>query len=340
MVIGIDASRANEVKKTGTEWYAYHLIQEFKKIADPNDQFILYSKEPLRGELAELPSNFASKVLNWQPKFLWTQIRLSLEMLLKRPNILFVPAHTIPFIHPKNTVTTLHDVGFERFSKLYSKKIIGNRSSFTKFLVNILIRVLTLGKYGSNEYDYHRFSARFALKHAKEILTISKFSKKEIVELFGVKYDRKISVIPLAHDKSILEFDYSGVRVNQILKQYHISQPFILYIGRLEEKKNIAGLIDAFHSLRSNYGFDGQLALIGRPGYRFDVVMQKIEKYKLNNFVIHPGWVTEEERVILLRSAAVFIFPSFYEGFGIPLLEAMAVGVPVVASNVASIPEV
>ncbi|MBL7047693.1 MAG: hypothetical protein ISR95_08730, partial [Candidatus Marinimicrobia bacterium] len=245
MVIGIDASRANEVKKTGTEWYAYHLIQEFKKIADPNDQFILYSKEPLRDELAKLPSNFKSKVLNWPPKFLWTQLRLSFEMLFQRPSVLFVPAHTIPVIHPRNTITTLHDVGFERFHNLYSKKTIGYNTSFAKWLVNILVRILTLGKYGSNEYDYHRFSARFALKHAKKILTISKFSKKEIIDLFGANYAKKISVIPLAYDKSSFETTYSEATKDQVLKKYNIRKPYILYIGRLEEKKNIIGLVEA-----------------------------------------------------------------------------------------------
>jgi glycosyltransferase involved in cell wall biosynthesis len=340
MVIGIDASRANEIKKTGTEWYAYHLIQEFKKIADPNDQFVLYSKEPLRGELGVLPSNFTSKVLKWPPRFLWTQLRLSLEMLVSRPSVLFVPAHTIPIIHPKNTVTTLHDVGFERFHKLYSKNSIGYQTSFAKWFINILVKIFTLGKYGSNEYDYHRFSARFALKHAKRVLTISKFTKREIMQLFDSKFDKKIRVIPLAYDKTRLENNYSDSNINNVLMKYHIRQPYIMYIGRLEEKKNILGLIDAFKTLREKYSFNGQLVLIGKPGYRFEVAKQKIEEYRLEELIIQPGWVTEEERIILLKSSAVFVFPSFYEGFGIPPLEAMALGVPVVASNAASIPEV
>ncbi|MFA6524672.1 MAG: glycosyltransferase family 1 protein [Patescibacteria group bacterium] len=340
MIIGIDASRANELRRTGTEWYAYYLIQEFKKIADPNDQFILYSKEPLRGELAELPANFVSKVLKWPPKFLWTQIRLSWEMFYRKPDVLFVPAHTIPVIHPKNTVTTLHDVGFERFHKLYSKNSIGYKTSFSKWLINILVKIFTMGKYGSNEYDYHRFSARFALKHAKKILTISNFTKSEILELFGQKYENKITVIPLAYDNSRLQADLSSNEIDLILKKYRIKKSFVIYIGRLEEKKNISGLIEAFNILKKNYNYDGQLVLIGKPGYRFESAQEKIMEYGLEDHVIQPGWVTEEERILLLKSAEVFVFPSFYEGFGIPPLEAMSVGTPVVASNSASIPEV
>ncbi|MFA6271542.1 MAG: glycosyltransferase family 1 protein [Patescibacteria group bacterium] len=340
MIIGIDASRANELRKTGTEWYAYYLIQEFKKIADPNDQFILYSKEPLRGELAELPANFISKVLNWPPKFLWTQLRLSWEMFYRKPDVLFVPAHTIPFLHPKNTVTTLHDVGFERFHRLYSKNSIGYKTSFSKWVINILVRTFTLGRYGSNEYDYHRFSARFALKHAKTILTVSNFTKSEILELFGRKYSDKIAVTLLAYDNSRLQTEFSSQEIDQILKKYHIQKSFILYIGRLEEKKNISGLIEAFNILKKKYNYEGQLVLIGKPGYRFESAQEKITEYGLENYVIQPGWITEEERIILLKSAEVFVFPSFYEGFGIPPLEAMSVGTPVVASNSASIPEV
>lgn len=340
MIIGIDASRANEVKKTGTEWYAYHLIEEFKKIADHNDQFILYTKEPLREDLGILPANFKNKVLKWPPKFLWTQIRLSIEMLFGSPDLLFVPAHTIPLIHPKNTVTTLHDVGFERFQELYSKDRIGYRTSLTKSLINLLVRILTLGKYGSNEYDYHRFSARFALKHARKIITISQFTKKEILDVYQFARPEKIEVILLACDKKRFSKVTSIQEQKETINKYGIQQPFLLYIGRLEEKKNTIGLIEVLKILQTKYGFTGQLVLIGKEGFKFKDALRTIERYEMEQKVIRPGWINEDERIILLKAAAVFVFPSFYEGFGIPPLEAMASKVPVVASNAASIPEV
>lgn len=340
MIIGIDASRANELKKTGTEWYAYHLIQNFKKIADSKDQFILYTKEPLRGDLGKLPSHFQNRVLRWPPKFLWTQIRLSWEMLIRKPDILFVPAHTIPLIHPKKNVTTLHDVGFERFQELYSKEKIGYKAVPVKWLINTLIRILTLGKYGSSEYDYHRFSARFALKHAGKIFTISQFSKQEILDIYGKTGEEKISVIPLAYDRESFLKEPDQQSIQNILNKYKIQKPFLLFIGRLEEKKNTPGLIEAFRILQKKYSFRGQLVLLGNPGFHFDQVLKKIERYGLDQKVIRPGWVSEEERLLFLKAATVFVFPSFYEGFGIPPLEAMASGTPVVASWAASIPEV
>jgi len=193
MIIGIDASRANKLEKTGTEWYAYHIIEEIKKLADHNDQYILYSKEKLRGQLAILPRNFKSKVLNWPFKYLWTQFRLAWEMVLNKPNVLFVPAHTIPVICPSKTITTLHDIGFEKYSHLYSQRGIGPK------IFGILVKIFTFGRYSNTELDYHRWSARLAFKKAKRIITVSHFSKNEIVNHFNVDSDL-ISVVSNAYD--------------------------------------------------------------------------------------------------------------------------------------------
>ncbi|MEK7065054.1 MAG: hypothetical protein AAB963_01275, partial [Patescibacteria group bacterium] len=133
MLIGIDASRANEIQKTGVGWYAYFLIQEMKHLSTlalehfstqggvgaKALQFVLYTREPLRGELAKLPENWTVKVLGWAPKRLWTQVRLSWEMLWRAPDVLFVPAHVFPIIHPKKTVMTIHDVAAIKFPKSY-----------------------------------------------------------------------------------------------------------------------------------------------------------------------------------------------------------------------------
>lgn len=166
MTIGIDASRANKKEKTGTEWYSYYLIQHLKKIIPPQYRVILYAKEPLTDGLEILPANWQSKVLNWPPKFLWTQWRLSLEMLFHPVDLLFVPAHTISLIHPKKTVTVCHDIGFVRFPQYYSVK----------------------------ERMYHRFTMWLALKCAKIIITPSQFTKNEIMDVYKVS-EKKIKVI-------------------------------------------------------------------------------------------------------------------------------------------------
>ena len=340
MKIGIDASRANEKNRTGTEWYSYYLIQEFKKIAPKNLELILYTKEKLRDDLKELPDNFESRVLKWPPKFLWTQIRLSLEMLFHKPDILYVPSHTIPIIHPKNTVTTIHDIGFEKFKQLYSTKEIGYKQSILKKIIRILVKIFTLGKYSNTEYDYHRWAVRFALKHAKTIFTVSQFTKKEIQEVFEAK-NKNIKVIYSGYDKNKYNTHQNLEKTNSILKKYNITKPFLLFIGRLEEKKNIRGLIEAFGILNEKYPQTNiKLLLIGQPGLNFDKVFEIAKKYNIEKQLITPGWISNDETPNIMSAAEIFIFPSFYEGFGIPVLEAMSCGTPVITSKAASLPEV
>ncbi|PIP17482.1 MAG: glycosyl transferase family 1 [Parcubacteria group bacterium CG23_combo_of_CG06-09_8_20_14_all_35_9] len=312
MLIGIDASRANKIRKTGTEWYSYYLIRNLAKI-DKKNRYLLYSKEPLREGLKDLGKNFKSKVLSWPPKFLWTQARLSWEMIRFPPDLLFVPAHTIPLIHPKKTITTCHDIGFERFPEFYSLR----------------------------ELYYHRWAMRFAIKHASHIITVSEFTKREMLEIYKIN-PQKIVVVHNGFNKNVFRSTGDQKKIQETLIKYKIKKPYILYIGRLEEKKNTLGLVKAFKELRAKNSElkTLKLLLIGQFGFGYEKVEGAIQKFNLRDEIIRPGWIKEEDRLHLMSGASLFVFPSFYEGFGIPPLEAMACGVPVVASRAASIPEV
>jgi len=339
MIIGIDASRANEKQKTGTEWYSYYLIQEIKKIAPPEMEFVLYSKETLSNGLENLPENFKSKVLRWPPKFLWTQIRLSWEMIWHKPDILFVPAHTIPLIHPKKTVTILHDIGFEKYPELYSQKFIGYKQSFFRGIIWLLIKIITLGKYSNTELDYHRFSARFALKHAQKIITVSQFSKNEIINIYKVNPGHVVVITP-GYNSRYKQHASQDKRGEEILNKYRIKKSYFLSIGRLEEKKNTAGIVEAFALFKKKDENDYQLVLAGKPGYNFNRVEEVIKKYYLEKDVLMTGFVYDEDLPFLMQHACLFLMPSFYEGFGLPIIEAMACGIPVVTSNIASMKEI
>jgi glycosyltransferase involved in cell wall biosynthesis len=330
MIIGIDVSRANRKIKSGTEWYSYYLILELAKI-DRKNRYFLYTPEKLRDGLANLPENFEEKILRWPPKRLWTMARLSFEMLISRLDLLFVPAHIIPLVSPKNTVTTIHDVGFLRYPKLYSQK----------------------------ELKYHRFGLRQAVKKARKIITISEFSKRELVDLCKIKPSR-IEVIHLGFSPRYKYFCYpeprciSGRRIplnNQrdSSADRHRSHngrlykdtSYILYTGRLEYKKNTPCLISAFARFKKqNQDLPHKLVLVGSLGVGGGKVLENIKKYNLENEVIMPGWVAEEDLFRIFSRASLFVFPSLYEGFGIPVLEAMASLVPVCASRRAAIPEV
>lgn len=340
MSIGIDASRANEKQKTGTEWYSFYLIEEIKKIAPPDMEFILYSKDKLNYGLEKLPNNFKSKVLNWPLKFLWTQLRLSWEMIWHQPDVLFVPAHTIPIVHPQKTVTILHDIGFEKYPELYSQRLIGYKKSFLKKIIWLLVKILTLGKYSNTELDYHRFSAKFALKHAKKIMTVSQFTKHEIINTYPVNPE-KIAVVYPGYNNQYKQLDRQDKKAPEVLNKYHIKKPFFLSVGRLEEKKNTAGIVRAFSLFKSqSQKNDYQLVLAGKPGYNFDKVQENIKKYHLEKDIIMTGFVSDADLPYLMKQAHLFLMPSFYEGFGLPIIEAMACGIPVITSNFASMKEV
>jgi len=361
MLIGIDASRANRSHKSGTEWYSYYIIRELAKL-DKDNQYILYTDKPLLSGLSDLSSdiiedkepvfkdgwqlikspynNFKAKVLGWPFKFFWTQGRLSLEMLFSSPDVLFVPAHALPLIHPKKSVVTIHDIGFKREEKLYERSSIGPEKKSYKSLLDFVVRLLTLGKYGANTFDYLDWSTSFSLHHAQVIITISEFTKRELGELYKAD-NNKVKVIYNGYPKDIYKLLTNKIEAERVLSSYGIKQPYVFYVGRLEKKKNIAMLIEAFHILKTRYtNLPHKLYLVGDASYGFDDIKYSIHGFHLQNDVFTTGWVKEEDLPYIFSCAVAFVFPSNYEGFGIPLLQAMATGVPIVASNAASIPEI
>lgn len=362
MLIGIDASRANRKFKGGTEWYSYYLIRELAKI-DSKNQYILYSDKPLVGGLADLTKedysaepgkvdnygwqavkspfgNFRVKILKWPFSYFWTQIRLSYEMLMHRPDILFVPAHALPIIHPKKSIVTIHDIGFERFAELYSLDKIGPANGLTSGAFNFLIRLFTLGKFHPNIVDYHSWSTKFALARAKIIIAVSLFTKQEMVEFYKADAE-KIKVIYNGFNSHLYGLIKDQKKIKQVLSQYGVEMPYIFYAGRLEKKKNIAKLVEAYAIMRQKFKeINHKLVLVGRAGLGFDEVKYVINEFDLNDDVIITGWIPEADMPYIYNGASLFVFPSLYEGFGIPLLQAMACGVPIAASNIASIPEV
>lgn len=319
ITIGIDASRANVRERTGTEWYCYYLLQQFAKLYDPTRHtVILYVKEPLVPDLQNLPSSWEVRVLRWPPRLLWTQVRLSLAMLWpsRRPDVLFIPAHTIPILHPRRTVYVAHDLGFEREPELYANTYIGGRA------MHWLIRLFTFGRYGTTELDYHRWSMRFAMRHASHIIAISHFTKAELLDCYPGTADR-ITVVHNGFDRAAFTPPADATP----------PPPYLFYVGRIERKKNIDRLLEAFHVLKQQYHIPHQLWLAGNLGFGFKH-FQPAGDIKL------LGYVPAADLPRLMQQAAVFVFPSHYEGFGIPILEALASGTKVACSDIPALREV
>ena len=295
MVIGIDASRANRDKKTGVEWYSYCLIQELKKIIPENIGVILYTDKPLNGELAKLPPNWQEKILKWPFNYFWTQGRLSLEILFNPPDILFIPSSAIPFICPKIVFTTIHDVGFKKLPRCYS----------------LLERI------------YLDWSTKFAIKKCVKIFVPSEFTKKELINYFKVD-ENKVVVAPLAP----VNVPTIGDDTKLDFEKFDFNSEFILFIGRPTPKKNILRIIEAFKLFKRE-----------NPDSKFKLVLVGCERGKIvgaseeTSDILKLDWLSPKEVSFLLEKAKAFIFPSLYEGFGLPILEAFAARVPVITSR-------
>ncbi len=373
MIIGIDASRANREHKSGTEWYSYYLIKHFAQLDDKN-QYVLYTDVPLRSGLSNLTgvqddefdsrpvfdekgyqiiksphNNFKGLVLRWPLPYFWTLGRLSLEMLFKSPDVLFVPAHGLPLIHPKKTINTIHDVSFREKDApyIFEKKRLGPGSRrLVRKVVNLSVRLLTLGKYGANAFDYLDWSTINALKHSEKIITVSKYSRDQIMKNYkcdekDICRSNKIKAIYNGFNNLIYRKMGDKSEVDSVLSKYGIDRPYLLYVGRLERKKNTPFLIEAFAKAKiKNPGIKEKLVLVGDASFGYDEVKYYIYQYGLSHDVIMTGWIPEEDMPAIFNGATAFILPSVHEGFGIPALQAMNCAVPVALSDIPVMREV
>ena len=171
------------------------------------------------------------------------------------------------------------------------------------------------------------------------IITISESSKKDIINYLNFP-EEKIFVTPLASRYNINYLDNIDQEKEIDNINYDFSKPYLLFVSTIEPRKNITGIIKAFNYLKEKYKIQHQLVLIGRKGWKFEPIFQEIETSPYNSEIHHLNYLNDKHLAIFYSKAEVFVYPSFYEGFGLPVLEAMTLGTPVVTSNTSSIPEV
>lgn len=295
MVIGIESERANAAAKTGVEHYAKQLILGLAKI-DKTNQYRLYLRTKPQAWFKDLPQNFSIKVMPF-PIF-WTQIRISLEMLMHPVEVLFIPASSMPLFHPKKTVVTVHDLAFMFYPETYTW--------FQKSL--------------------HKFEDFLVKFFAWKVITVSNATKKDFIKIWKVNPEK---VITVHHG-----YDTPDFSPDEYLE---LPQKYISVLGTIQPRKNIIRLVDAFLSLKLDHPeLEHKLVVAGRIGWKPEETMAKLN----HPDILYLGYITDSQRFQVLKNSSLYVLPSLYEGFGIPILEAFASGTPVATSNISSMPEV
>lgn len=306
MNIGIDGNEANQVNRVGVGQFAYNVIDQLEKI-DRDNSYTIYLKEK---PLPDLPKERVGwKYLVFGPSKLWTQIALPFKLFTQKEkiDIFYSPSHYSPRFSPVPTIISIMDLWHHRHPEQFNKKDL---------------------------YQLTKWES-YSVKQASHIITISEFSKKEIINVYNTPADMVTVAYPGYSQYTTHNTQHE---TEKIKKKFKIKDDYLLYLGTLQPKKNIEGLVKAFALLAAGYPAV-TLVIAGKKGWLYEKIFTQVKELKLENKVIFTGFVSEEEKPYLIAGAETFILSSFYEGFGIPVLEAMSLGVPVVASKEGSLPE-
>ncbi len=317
MRIGIDIRNIGK-GRTGDEVVFFNLVKNLSQIDKTNEYWLFTDRNPKKDQFLcdeikkmKLRNNFT--VINLGEaginKFVWNFWTLP-RFVRKNPLDVYLTQYIVPFFVPKRTkiITIIHDVSFRVYPKMIKK--------IDLFFLNLFIPL--------------------SLKRADLILGVSRFTSQEILKYYPAQDEKKIDWFHNSVSDNFLNFNFLPEKTEVIKNKYELPEKFILYLGTLQPRKNIPMLISAFSQL-SKTEPELRLVLAGGRGYNFDQkIEEKIEEMKLQKKVIFPGFISEEDKPYFFHLAQVFCFPSLYEGFGIPILEAFAFKTPVVASRIPS----
>ena len=303
MRIGIDASRAAVAQRTGTEHYSYQVIRRLLALAGETPITLYYNQPPPPGLFA----GGEARVIPF-PR-LWTHLRLSWEMLLRPPDALFVPAHVLPPVRPRRTVVTVHDLGYLYHPEAHTR--------FARWYLDL--------------------STRWNARVATQVIADSEATRRDLIRFYHTPATKIVVVYPGVGREFAPVTDAAARRAAR--ERYGLPEGYILYVGTLQPRKNLARLVQAFAMLCQNTAAP-DLVIAGKKGWLYDEIYRQVSVLGLERRVHFPGYVAQDDLPALLSGARCFALPSLYEGFGLPVLEAMACGTPVVCSNVSALPEV
>lgn len=299
-VIGIDASRVSIGQRTGTETYTYQLLRVLARLPI-EEPFRLYLNAP--SPPADLPP--LGRAIPMPFPRLWTHVRLSWEMVRRPPGVLFVPAHVIPLLHPRSVVT-IHDLGYLHEPEAHPP---AQR------------RMLD-------------WTTRWSCGAARRVIAVSEATKRDLLDYYRVPAQR-IVVIPHGIEPMTPPAD----EVQSVRNAHALPERFVLAVGTIQPRKNLGRLAKAMSRIAQS-GLPHHLLIAGKRGWLADQVEQEIERSGASARIRLLGYVATDELPALYAAADAVCFPSLYEGFGLPALEAMAAGTPLLISDRGALPEV
>ena len=307
MRIGIDARKLHDF---GIGTYIRNLLRQLARM-DRQTEFVLLCRAEDRDTLATLGENFRSVVETAGNYSVAEQVKIPYALKREGVTLFHAPHYVLPPLVRCKSVVTIHDCIHLMFPQYLPNKFA---------------------------YGYARASISLAARHATRVMTVSESSKRDILRFVDTTPE-KIDVIYNAYDERFA-IDPREEDVVRVVERYQLQTEFVLYAGNVKPHKNLERLIEAFYLVRKR-GLDHlKLVLIGDEISKYSALRRAVHQYQLHKYVRFIGYLPEETLAVMYRLAAVFVFPSLYEGFGLPPLEAMASGTPVVTSNVSSLPEV
>ena len=308
MRIALIGYEANISHRVGSNQYAFELLKALYNIDRVNDYTIYLPSLPLK-DLPQEREGWSYKVVG--PKKCWNLLGLPLALFKQRPkpDIVFSPGHYSPLFSPSPLFVSIMDLGYLKFPDHFTKKT----------------------------YWKLRLGTAFSIKRAKHIFTISRSSQNDIIKYYNID-PRKITVSYPGIDHQSFNLK-AKEKTDKVREKYKIEGDYLLFLSTLKPSKNIEGLLKAFAEVvKSNRKIS--LVIAGKKGWLYDQIFNKVKSLGIEKRVVFTGFVDENDVPGLMAGAKVFVLPSFYEGFGIPVVEAMACGTPVVVSRAGSLPEI
>ena len=314
MKIAIQAADLDAKRIDGTRVYILNLLKFFGQL-DTRAEFLIYHRKNFNPELT--PPNFSNyRIIQKNALAFWTQTRFAWELLKERPDALWMPMQALPIARPKGmrTVITVHDLAFKRFPEMFPRKDLWQLN----------------------------FYADYAIVRADKIIAVSASTQKDLLQFYPQIDPQKIRVIHHGFDAQLFRREMDEEEQKNWRKKYSLDDaPYLLYVGAIQPRKNLITLIETFGELKATGNYPRlKLVLVGAPAWQARNSLEAAQKSPFSKEIILTGRVSFSDLAKFYRYAEVFIFPSLYEGFGIPILESFASGTPVICADNSSLPEV